>query len=345
MKGVIIVILFIIILYLLYSVCAIENFQASKFMSLFNIKSYIEKTGCSPYKKHTVNCYKKLLDGYKKRFNTKILEIYSDMLVKKELNKIDVKSPKCYETLNKFPSNIVGNIIDLTKNISDAGDKIRFAISNQKYYKEEDVGFIQVYRIIQQNVKKYNKDKLVMIEIPEIEDNYIKDKDTCEIPSGLKTNDDIDSYTRENISKHMVYKLKTIMDMIDINMDDSIIKMYDVDKLEQTLKGAVVEFDEDIEQTVLEMRTISERMMVSLGVVSKTINKYYCSNYVDCCHQEDCEQIRGLIKQSKFEKKKNYKRMVELYEKKYRKCLDKTKNKKRQTYVKQSNLCKKIDLK
>lgn len=345
MNDVIIVMLFIIILYLLYSIYAIEYFQAPNFMPLFNITSYIEKTECAPYNKHTVNCYKKILDGYKKLFNKKILEIYSDIIVKKELTKLDVKSPKCYETLNNLPSNIVGNIIDLTKNISDIADKIRIAISNNKYYKEEDVGFIQVYRIIQQNIKKYNKDKLTIIEIPEIKDNYIKDKDKCEIPNFLKTTDDIDNYTRNNISKHLIYKLKTIMDTIDVNMDDSTIEMYDVDKLEQTLKGAVVELDEDIQQTELEMNKISERMMVSLGVVSKTITKYYCSKYVNCCHQEDCEKIRVLIKQSNFEKKKNYKKMVELYEKKYRKCLDKTKNKRRQTYVKQSNLCKKIDLK
>lgn len=329
MKQIVVIILVLIIFYLVHSI-SVEYFQGLG-MPLFDIKSYIEKTECGPYEKHSVNCYKTVLKKYREEFRRGILDTFSNLIIKDEIDKIKPKGNECYLNLNNFQSGIVANMVDFTKNIDDNNNKIRKMISNSKFFKKEEVGFIQIYKTIQGNIKKYNKKDITITKLPEIEDTYIPDKDDCEIPNYLTSDSDVGRYIRNTISKHYVGKITRLLDLIDTDTTKGTIKMYDVDELETALKGAVIE--------TTEMKQSSDRTLESLGVISRTISKYYCSKYVGCCHRENCESIQELIKQSKD------KRMVGLYEDKYRRCIIKNKNMRRQTYVEQSNLCKKIDLK
>ena len=329
MKQIVVIILVLIIFYLVHSI-SVEYFQGLG-MPLFDIKSYIEKTECGPYEKHSVNCYKTVLKKYREEFRRGILETFSNLIIKDEIDKIKPNGNECYLNLNNFQSGIVGNMVDFTKNIDDNNNKIRKMISNSKFFKKEEVGFIQIYKVIQGNIKKYNKKDITITKIPEIEDTYTPDKDDCEIPNYLTSDSDVDRYIRNNIGKHFVGKITRLLDMIDTDTTKGTIEMYDVGELETALMGAVIE--------TADMKQYSDRTLESLGVIYRVSSKYYCSKYVACCHKENCESIKGRIKESKD------KRMVVLYEEKYRTCVIKNKNLRRQTYIKQSNLCKKIDLK
>ena len=323
------VIIFILVLIIIYLLNTIEKFQGSMMVPLFDINSYIEKIECSPYQKHSVNCYKQIIKKHIEYLKKGLIKIYSDRIIKKEITKLDIKSDKCYETLNDFPSGIVSNLIDFNNDTTDATDKIKSLISSKTYFNLEEVGFIQMYKAIQQNLKKYNSDKLLIVPIPDLQEIYIEDKDNCEIVNTLN-NENIDTFIRQNIVKHFLTRIIMILDNIDTDTMNGTIEMYDVKILENALNNGI------IDENTSNMKTISERVMASLGVVSRTVSKYYCSEYVNCCHKENCKKIQSMIIKTKSEKETGYKKMLLLYEKKHKKCVDSNKNMK-----KQSKLCKK----
>jgi len=296
---------------------------------LFDINSYIEKIECTPYEKHSVNCYKQIIKKHIEELKEGLITIYSDIIIKKEITKLDIKSDKCYETLNNFPSGIVSNLIKFNNDTSDATDKIKSLISSKTYFNLEEVGFIQMYKAIQQNLKKYNSDKLLIVPIPDLQEVYIEDKYNCEIVNTLN-NENIDTFIRQNIVKHFLTRIIMILDNIDTDIMNGTIEMYDVKILENALNNGI------IDENTSDMTTISKRVMASFGVISRTVSKYYCSEYVNCCHKENCKNIQSMIVTTKNEKKTGYKKMVLLYEKKHKKCVDSNKNMK-----KQSKLCKK----
>jgi len=329
MKLIVIFILISFIVYLLFRINSIDNFQVPMMVPLFDIKSYIEERECAPYEKRSVNCYKVLLKEYIDDFKTQLSEIYSTKLVGDTISDIDVGSSKCFEKLNDFPTNMVSKIIDLSKNTEDVNSKIEDLISKEKFYKKSEIRFIEVYKVVQKSIKRYHKDKLVIVEIPDFQDDYVEDKEDCETVKGFKSDKDLDVWGKKNIVKHFIKKLTYILDSIDIDTNKGTIEMYDADKLVILLKDSIIESNED--EASPEMKETSERVLASLGVVSRTISDYYCMTRVNCCHKEDCESIKKRMESTKEEN------MVALYKGKYRKCLENNKNMK-----KESKICKKL---
>jgi len=332
MKLIVIFILISFIVYLLFRINSIDNFQVPMMVPLFDIKSYIEKRECVPYEKRSVNCYKELLKEYIEDFKTKLSEIYSDELVEDTIANIEVDSSKCYDKLNEFPAKMVSKIINFSKDTSDINGKIEGLISKEEFFKESEIRFIQVYKAVQKSLEKYHKDKLFIVEIPDFPDNYIEDKEDCDTLKSFKKDKDVDVWGKQNIVKHFIKKLTDILDSIDIDTNKGTIEMYDADKLVSILKDSIIVSNEDDDSP--EMKETSKRVMASLGVVSRTISDYYCGNRVNCCHKEDCEAIQKRIKNT------NEENMVALYKKKYKKCIENNKN-----LQKESKICKKINLK
>ena len=325
----------------MFRINSIENFQGNSIGGLipfFNLKSHLEKQECQPYEKRSVNCYKEILQKSKDSFKKKITTIYSDALVKDIIKDINVESSECYENLNDFPTNMVSKILNFSKDTEKLNSKVEDLISKGKMYKESDIRFIQLYTSIQESLLKYHKEKISIIKLPEYLDNYVEDKDDCGVFATLKSEKDIDEYGKKNIVKHFIQKILDILDSVDTDTNKGTIQMYDPIELERVLKSSIIESSEDGKSP--EMQETSRRVMASLGVVTRTISKYYCSTHVNCCHKQNCEEITRRIKTTKEEKKNNYKSMVELYERKYKKCVEANK-----TMTKQSKICKKIDLK
>lgn len=319
----------------MFRINSIDNFQVPVMVPLFDIKSYIEKRECAPYEKRSVNCYKELLKEYIDDFKTQLSEIYSKKLVGDTISDIDVRSSKCFEKLNDFPTNMVSKIIDLSKNTDDVNSKIEDLITKEKFYKKSEIRFMEVYKAIQKSINRYHKDKLVIVELPDVPDNYIEDKEDCETVKSFKSDTDLDVWGKKNIVKHFIKKLTDILDSIDVDTNKGTIEMYDADKLVSVLKDSIIESNED--EASPEMKETSERVLASLGVVSRTISDYYCMTRVNCCHKEDCEAIQKRIKNSKEEN------MIALYKGKYSKCIENNKNMK--NMKNKSKICKKIDLK
>lgn len=259
-----------------------------------------------PNTKNTQRCFQKILTFYIDDFLSKINDRINENFVKKILEKHknvqnSVSDTTCYKKVTDFATDSIAVLMDLNRDDNLKNINIK-----------EDIRlFIKRYTIISDLIKK----KISTYKVISIPDKNITEQTNT--TRCVNKSLDPEQYIKTTLNNVFFKKIRELMNYNNYKNYSNEIILFRPSDIENYIISDIIDDKNS--------QNISEVLSEKLNIISKTISRYYCGIYSQCCYRNDCDKIKSEINNVNSN-------MKNIYKKRYELCIKKNKEIKKKDF-------------